>query len=817
MTSKTICRRWLAIVASFGAALSVAHATTQTIFTDSWKATGSNNAVYTSGSFSIHFSVPLNGVDLSEADSNSKFSLSIGPDEYTTQIIATNLGNAAIYSAGKPTASFPITLQETNGQELTNGFVTVSWTATNITVTGIDSYDLLGMEANFAANYEYHDTKSPSFSLGYYEVILTLDASDNGGGTFNYDNPFVLVTGTDSQTEYKPENGSGPYYLETGSLRGEEILTPPRLAITSPPPNFKVYDANLIVNVAINASDNLGLNIIEGYVNGDTNNQITFGDFDELPTNSISWSDQLALAGVGQVGANVITIVAEDLAGNETTLSRTFLWIETNAAVVKVNPKGAGTVKGIKNGQVLQVNFGYPVSATSTNKDWIFSEWTDGAGNVLSSNASFEYFDENGTLTNSSSPTLIANFVPSPFTNTDLVGTYTGLFYDTNNGVELSDAGYITVTLTEGGNFSGKLYLANTVLPFALSGQLALTADGSNAMAELNFKVAKSEYLNVKLLLATDPNLTNAGAGTLNGLVNACSDPTETNLLDSAQIQGELSRYNTNVVPGLYNIVVSPFSIPIGPPSGVPYQGPGGYGYGTATVSKKGAVAVVMNLADGTSPAISFASSLAWDGTCPIYASLYGGKGVILGWMQFATDGSGIIIQQLHSVSWVKMPVADKYYMDGFAAVPGIFGGLYVPPKAGVNVLGWTDGTLVIDQGYSGMSLPDEVDVAVTYNPVRNTFADANKVTIALTPPNGSLRGTFYPTGGKTPFSYRGIVVDGGGFGFYLDAAKQETGPTWLRTSTPGGGTIGDGSNTGSTTTTIGGSFPTGPPPSATP
>ena len=173
--------------------------------------------------------------------------------------------------------------------------------------------------------------------------------------------------------------------------------------------------------------------------------------------------------------------------------------------MVTVNPPGAGTVKGIKNGQVLQVNNGYNVTAAPANKAWIFSQWTDGSGDVLSSNATFEYFDDNGTWTNSSPPTLVGNFVPNPFTNAGLAGTYTGLFYDTNNGAEPSDAGYITVTVAETGSFSGKLYLATAASPFALSGQLAEAADGSNAVAELQVKVSKSEYLALNLSIATVP------------------------------------------------------------------------------------------------------------------------------------------------------------------------------------------------------------------------------------------------------------------------------------------------------------------------
>jgi hypothetical protein len=767
MKTKTALQWWLIVAASLMAAANVVSAASQAIYTDSWKDAGTNESASTIGSFSIGFSVPVDGVDLSEIDSNSQFFLYIN----SVEIASNTLGNAANYAAGNTSATFPITEQDSAGNEITNGSVTVNWTAATITVSGSATNDLLDEGANFAYNGQIFSPKSTRFSFEYYEVSLTLDASDNGGGTFNYDNPYVQVIGHNSGTDHKLPDDSGTNYFETGSERG--VISVPELTINSPALDSKVYDADPVVNLIGTANDDVGLSSIQCYVNGDTTNPISIDQSYDLPTNEIAWTAEVDLSQFGQVGSNVISVIAQDLGGNQTTMSRTFLWIETNAAVVTVNPPGAGIVKGVKNGQVLQVNNGYAVTATSTNKNLIFWEWTDGSGDVLSSNASFEYFDEIGTLTNSAFPTLIANFVPSPFTNADLVGTYTGLFYDTSNGVAVSDAGYITVTVTEAGNFSGKLYLATTTSPFALSGQLAAAADGSNATAELRFKVSKSEYLEVKLLVATDPVLTNAGAATLGGFVNAFSDQTETNLIDSAVIQGELSRDNTNIVPGIYNMALSPVS-------GDPATGPGGYSYGSATVDKKGAVAIVLHLADGTSPAMTFSSSLAQDGTSPFYTSLYGGKGVILGWVQFPL--AGISFQE--TVNWVKLPLADKYYTNGFASAPTISVALYIPPKVETNNHLYLGEYFIVDESYSGLSLPNETDTFVAFDLAKNTFSIAtntNKVTITLTPATGLLTGSFVdPAGSKASFTYHGLfLLNEFGLGFYVSTNK-ETGPIFL-------------------------------------
>jgi hypothetical protein len=748
---------WVALTVGLAAASNTGHAVTLKFFTDSWKQTASNDTAITTGSFTVNFSLPLDGVDLSEADSNSQFSLGIGVP-YNSAIVAGPLSSAENYVAGQTSATFALIITNDITDDLvTNGSVTVSWTATNITVKGSSAADLLG-EAESLAGF-VSTSKHDGYSTSPCELTVTLDASDNGGGTFNYDNASLVETGWAIGSEYTPKDGSAPFTLESGFIAGEWTFTPPHISLNSPVPDFKVYDAHPIVDLVGSATAGLGLANIDCYVNGDLTNSIAIDQSGDLPANMISWTAEVDLSVYGQVGPNTITVVAEDAMGNQTSVLRAFVWVETNFAVVTVNPPGAGSVIGIKNGQELQIGNGYRVTAVSTNKDWVFSYWGNiPGGSPLPSGATFDYFDTDGILT--------ANFVPRSFDNGVLAGTYAGLFYDTN-GVQLDDAGYISITVKDTGVFSGKLYLATTAAPFSLSGQFAQAPGGGNPFAEFQIRAGKSEYLDVFLVLtASDPE--DYGSALLTGSVNAFSDVTETNLIETAEISAALSLNMPYTVPGLYNVVVDP-------PYTDPSQGPGGNGWGSVAVGKQGAATLVLNLPDGTSPAISFSSAVAEDGTCPIYASLYGGKGVILGWMQFAADGSGTMHSQ--NLTWIKTRLADKFYTAGFSNNPSITALPYFPPKAGTNLFDDTALTLIIDQGYSGLSLPDEVDDPVTFNPVRNTFVDTNKATITLTRATGALNGVFYPHGSKTPISYHGLEVGGSGYGFYLDAAKLETGP----------------------------------------
>jgi hypothetical protein len=764
MKTKLSVMRRFAVIAAFLAVAAGVRGAASATFKDTWTDTGSVDSidqfdnVNSTGSFSVSINVPLDGTDLSEADFDSSFSLSIGPSGGTIPIISDTLGDASRF-AGK-SATFPIFGNDVdiNGNPITVGSVTVSWTTTTLTVTGTAKMDVLQEEPMYSGNSFGEPGSQPV--LGPYEIAVSLDASDNNGGTFNFDNQYVTVTGSDKETEYNG-GGFGPVPLENGSVSGTANFTPPKVSITSPAANFKVNDQNTVVQLKGTASAGQWIDSVEVYLNTNYDNPIDIDQEGDFPTNALSWTASVDLSQGGQPGPNVITVVLTDTAGDTNAVSRTYVWVETSTAALTINPLNSGTIKGkIQNGATLQKGVGYSVTATPASKAWIFADWTDDAGDVLSSNATFVYLDTDGTLT--------ANFVANPFNNSQLAGTYTGLFYDQDNGLEVNDSGYITMKVTGTGGYTASLYLASAGRSFPLSGQMSPAPDGSPiASATGKITVSKSEFLQVLIQVATDTTLADPGAGVMSGVVNAFSDAAETDPIDSAEIQGELSLPNAKIGVGKYNVV-------IGPASADPSTGPGGYGYGSATVSKTGTVTTVLNLADGVSPAITFNGSTAQDGTCPFYASLYGGKGVILGWLQFATNGSDGV--QGLSMNWVKGPVADKYYTTGFTATPTLSGALYTAPKSGANVLGWTAGTFAVDPTYAGLSLPDETDFAVTFNPAKNTFSDASKVTITFTPSTGAVSGSFYAAGAKSATTFKGVETMGAGYGFYLGANK-ETGP----------------------------------------
>jgi hypothetical protein len=735
-------------------------------FSDSWQMLGTYNWLYgsygieTAGSFSATMTVPVNGFDLSQLGYYTAVSFNIGPAGQMSGVIDQEILGRADYTPGQNFAiySFLSGIEDpVSGQFEDYGTVKVVWTNDTISVTANVWGDCLGESGLFES---YSTGKPTNFAItGFYEVSLTLDNSLNGGGVFTYDNTYVSVKGYNKETEDNiPGGGSTP--LEAGCITGTADFTPPKLSIASPASGFMAYDTNPIIALEGTASDSSFITNVECFVNGDTNNLISIDQDSLLPAASLAWTADVDMSATGHPGTNIVTVIAQNGDGARTAVSRTYYWVETNIAAVSVSPPNAGKITGIRNGQILRVGRGYPVSAAPAGNDWIFSGWTDGSGHVLSSSARFDFLDENVTLTNSAPPALTAVFVPNPFANASLAGAYTGLYFDTTNNTQVFDDGYLMLSVTKTGAFSGRLYNASRfAFAYPFSGQLSESADGSYAEAELPLmKLSGQTCLQLTLRIATD-----AEAGLLSGVVTSFSDAFGTNFIGTAEIQGEATHYNTNILPGHYNFVIAP-------PSADPNNGPGGYSFGTATVSKSGSVTMSLRLAEGSLPEITVGSALARDGACPFYASLVGGGGVILGWLRFATNGSGAM--NTTAAYWVEVPGSPDNYYYGFAALPALSGGLYLAPKPGANIL---TTTAPIVQFAPGNTAPDvaEMNVPVLFNTKNSTFSipnNVNKLSVNLNPATGAFSGAVYGLLFQKFDTYQGLIVNGTGYGYWTDA-----------------------------------------------
>jgi hypothetical protein len=93
---------------------------------------------------------------------------------------------------------------------------------------------------------------------------------------------------------------------------------------------------------------------------------------------------------------------------------------------------------------------------------------------------------------------------------------------------------------------------------------------------------------------------------------------------------------------------------------GTPTNSPGGYGCVLIT-NRAGVAGMAGSLADGT--AMSQSVPISEDGSVPVYASLYGGRGLLLGWINLSNTAAA-------SLTWVHPGTLSGMYTDEFINVP---------------------------------------------------------------------------------------------------------------------------------------------------
>ena len=206
---------------------------------------------------------------------------------------------------------------------------------------------------------------------------------------------------------------------------------------------------------------------------------------------------------------------------------------------------------------------------------------------------------------------------------------YQGLFFDTNTiGFENSGAFQLTVGLSL--NVTGTLTIEGR--QYAFSGAL-----DSNLLASVVIRRPQMTSLAINLQFS------------------------ETN----DEVLGTISDGNWNaevygVKPGLFNAANS------APEAGRYAISFSNFRHGSLTVSPYGKIAVSGKLPDNTP--ISLSTVVSASGTWPLFASLYGGKGSLFGWMSFSNSATS---QLNGSASWIKTGT------NGFTNLVTVTGSFY--------------------------------------------------------------------------------------------------------------------------------------------
>jgi hypothetical protein len=237
---------------------------------------------------------------------------------------------------------------------------------------------------------------------------------------------------------------------------------------------------------------------------------------------------------------------------------------------------------------------------------------------------------------------LQANFVTNPFP--PFVGTYNGLFIDTNGIVTEQTAGMLKeLHVTSKGTYSGSLLINGA--SHVLIGAFSLGGTSSN------FIVRPEGQGDLKVLMTLNgrgphPQVT----GTVEGTTweSDLMADLATNSLPSAE-------YTMLIPPDTNNTPANPL--------------PGGDGYALITnysgTQKNPGLAtarITGALADGT--VFNQTVPVSEDGYVPIYANLYSSKGLLLGWINLdLTNTTGV------SLTWIHPERTSGLYQSGFTNI----------------------------------------------------------------------------------------------------------------------------------------------------
>jgi hypothetical protein len=443
----------------------------------------------------------------------------------------------------------------------------------------------------------------------------------------------------------------------------------------------------------------------------------------QLASGTTNWSATIILS----AGTNILRVRSIDGYANQSPVAtRTLVHTVTSPLTLAVN--GNGRVTGATNGQRLEVGRAYKLTA-STALRHLFAGWS---GDISSTNPVLNFLMQ-------SNLTLQANFVTNPFVA--LKGTFYGLFYETNQTRNQDHSGNFTFTLAEAGTYSARFQL----------GAKRLAATGKfdwMGSSIVTFRPSPGNAVTVTLQLDV-ANQTAWVAGSVG----------DGNWLASLAGYRAPIYAGTNASPfaGRYTLVV--------PGSDDAATSPGGDGYGALTVSKAGRLVMSGSLADGT--AVSQAILLSSDGQWPLYLSLNSAKGSLLGWISFASQGSGDCSGLL---SWIKpaMPTA-RYYPLGFTNEHEAVGSKFVWLGTTNRLLNFTEGVAEFDLGNLAQGFENTLSLRPN-NTLLVTGGATNRLVMSLSTANGLMSGSFLHPDTKRSIILKGVVLQSqnAGFGYFL-------------------------------------------------
>lgn len=335
---------------------------------------------------------------------------------------------------------------------------------------------------------------------------------------------------------------------------------------------------------------------------------------------------------------------------------------------------------------------------------------------------------------------------PGPSLASAARGVYNGLFHETEE-VRPGRAGFFSFALTAKGAYSAALLTRGWKLP--AKGMLDSGGRATNVVP-----APDGRRYTVTWAVALDG--TDQISGTVDGgdwLARLAGD----RLVYDA-------RTNAARQAGRYTLLL--------PGNPAQTETPGGDSFGLAVVDARGTARLSGYLADNTRLVVR--SSLSRLGQWPVYASLSGREGMVLGWLTFrseaATDVDGVL-------SWTRpVMAAATFYPAGFATELESIGSRFAVPGPGEPVVEWDEPWVQL----AGGDLPAPITEPLHGGGPKLAGVESSQVRLKIASSSGLFSGSVRLSGAAGSRSFRGVVLQKAGLGGGYFAGTNTTGQVKL-------------------------------------
>jgi hypothetical protein len=330
------------------------------------------------------------------------------------------------------------------------------------------------------------------------------------------------------------------------------------------------------------------------------------------------------------------------------------------------------------------------------------------------------------TVTNGSVSATAIVTISNPFLY--FVGTYRLDVVDGSG----NSVGFVTVKMSNGGVFTGKLYDKGTLVT-AVRGSL----DGSGNFTGV-FKPKGKPAITLKLSVSKPGSFAQIRGSVQYGTATALNLPT------SAVIAGLPAGYAT----GEYNVLFDDTTI----------GGPEGMGWAGLVLGADGKITLTGRLGDDQP--LKTISNLEADGSFTIYQQLYGTKGALSGRLSLSSSTGAVA----GTLNWIKAPKATPatQFPLGFGVALAVTGSPYaVVAQGGADfdypTIGTRIVTVEINDGSGSVSLGTATESAAndSFTP---TAPNAAQLVLTIARASGAVSGSFTDPATSKKLTFTGLV-----------------------------------------------------------